>query len=119
MDDLSSDSPIPPEIFKATIDYMKAASAIYEGEEIGKDILQPLLSRILGAALSTVVNSDKTHSDGVVLITLTEKICETVISLLLERKNEFGNGSCDPSIQAGLSAVRFWVQSEVDKAHVQ
>jgi hypothetical protein len=119
MDDLSSNSPIPPEISKATINYMKAASAIYEGEEIGKDILLPLLSRILGTALSTVVNSDKTHSDGVVLITLAEKICEAVISLLLERKNEFGNGSCDPSIQAGLSAIRFWVRPEVDKARVQ
>lgn len=30
-----------------------------------------------------------------------------------EDKNEIGDGSCDPSTQAGLSYGQFWAQKEV------
>lgn len=117
LDDLLSDSPIPPDVFKATIDYMRAASAIYESEEVRRVKLRPHLCSILAAALVTTTNADKTSPDGVVSINL-EHIYEVAITLLSEEKNEFGNGGCDPSTQAGLSGVRFWVQDEVDKVHV-
>jgi hypothetical protein len=51
LDDLLSESPIPPEVSKATIDYMRAASAIYESEEVRRVKLRPHLCRILAAAL--------------------------------------------------------------------
>jgi hypothetical protein len=118
LDDLSSNSPMPPEIEKATVDYMRAASAIYESEKIRKRALEPHLSRLLATALSTVTNADKTSPDGMVLITLAGKICEAVVTLLKEDKNEVGDGGCDPSTQAGLSVVRFWAQREVGKCHL-
>ena len=88
---------------------------MYENEEARKRAIEPHLRRILATAISSVANADKTSPDGMVLITLAGKFYEAVATLINEYKNEIGDGGCDPSTQAGLSAVRFWVQSEVDK----
>jgi hypothetical protein len=48
------------------------------------------------------------------LVNLVRDLSESALVLLKEDKNEIGDGGCDPSTQAGLSAVRFWVQFEVD-----
>ena len=94
---------------------MRAASAIYDSESHRRCALEPYLCRFLATAISTVVNADKSSPDCMVLISLAGEIYESAITLLKEDKNEFGDGGCDPSTQAGLSLVRFWVQDEVDK----
>ena len=115
LDDLSNDLPVPLEIAKATIGYMRASSAIYDNGANRRAALEPHLGRILGRGMGTVVNADGTWPDGTLSITLTEEICETVVSLLKGEKNNFGDGSCDPSIQDGSSMARFWAQDQVDK----
>jgi len=115
LDDLSSDFPAPPEIAKATVGYMRASSAIYDSEANRRAALEPYLGRILGISMGTVVNADGTSPDGAYSITLTGEIYELVVLLLREDKSDIGNGGCDPSTQAGLSIVRFWVQDKVCK----
>jgi hypothetical protein len=63
--------------------------------------------------MNTVVNVDITSPDSAYLISLTGAICEQAVALLMEDKNELGDGGCDPSMQVGLSIVRL-VQYEVD-----
>jgi hypothetical protein len=115
LDDLSSDCPVPADTAKATISYMKAASAIYGDEDARKRALEPILRHILRADITTVVNMDKTSPDGVVVVPFTGEFHEVVALLINEYKNEFGDGGCDPSTQVGLSVVRFWAQIEVYK----
>ncbi|KAF8868276.1 hypothetical protein BD779DRAFT_1074604 [Infundibulicybe gibba] len=113
LDDLSSDSPIPPDIVNATVCYMSAASAMYDNEDNRARALDPALRNILGCALVTIVNADGSSSD-VIPMPRAGKIPEAVTPLLRESQNEFGAGGCDPSILAGLSAARYWAQPERD-----
>ena len=113
LDDLSFDLPIPPEIAKATVGYMQASSAIYDNEASRRIVLEPYLGKILGIGGGTVVNSDGTSPDGAYSINLGGDIYDTIVLLLREDKSDIGNGGCDPSIQAGLSIVRFWAQDNV------
>ena len=117
LDDLSNTSPVPPEITKATVGYMRASSAIYDHEAHRRAALDPHLGRILGSGMGTVVNADGTSPDGALPITLTKGACETVVALLKEEKNNLGDGGCDPSTQVGLSMTRFWAQDQVDKCN--
>lgn len=55
LDDLLSDSPIPAEVYKTTIDHMRATSAIYENEEALRVKLHPNLCSILAAAFVTTM----------------------------------------------------------------
>jgi hypothetical protein len=114
LDDLSSNSLVPPNIAKATVNYMKAASAIYENEGIRRQFLQPRLCEILAITFSAEANADRTSPDGMFLVNPVGELSESALVLLKEDKNELGDGGCDPSTQAGLSAVRFWVQNEVN-----
>jgi hypothetical protein len=114
LDDLTSESPVPPKMAKATVKYMKAASAIYDSEATRRQNLQPYLSEILAITFSAEANTDRTSPDGMFLVNPARDLSESALVLLKEDKNEIGDGGCDPSTQAGLSAVRFWVQFEVD-----
>jgi hypothetical protein len=115
LDDLSSPLLAPAETVRATTGYMRAASAIYENEATRRQALEPHLRNILAITFTTIANADRTSPDGGFLISPAGEILESALALLKEDKNEFGDGGCDPSTQAGLSAVRFWVQSEVAK----
>ena len=98
------------DMIRETTNYMKAASAIYPDERKRTAKLTPLLSKILNVDIHTIMNEDKTYADGTV-----EWVSEggRILLLLKEDKNEFGDGGCDPSTQAGLSAARHWAQSKV------
>ena len=115
LDSLSNKFHVPDDFVKATVGYMQVSSAIYDTEADRSATLAPHLGRILGCAVGTVVNADGTHPDGALPIVLTNEICETVVTLLIEEKNNFGDAGCDPSIQVGLSMTRFWAQNQVDK----
>jgi hypothetical protein len=101
---------IPHDIICETTSYMKATSAIYPSEVERCAVLQPLLSRILGVFIQSIVNRDKTSSDGTVEFSTT---VGPAACLLEEDKNEFGDGHSDPSTQVGLSFTRFWAQGKV------
>ena len=96
-----------------TIEYMKAASAIYTSEDKRREKLMPLLSHILDVDIQTILNPDKSNADGIV-----ELVESWGRVLLLEDKNEFGDGASDPSTQAGLSAGHCWAQSRVNNSYL-
>jgi hypothetical protein len=93
---------------------MVAALAIYSGEEKRMAKLAPLLEKILDVDIERIVNADGTHADGVVQM----RTNQGTALLLKEDGNEFGDGGCDPSTQAGLLSARRWVQSKVSECIV-
>jgi hypothetical protein len=114
LDDIKSSHDIPDDMILRTIEYMKAASAIYTSEDKRREKLTPLLNYILDVDIQTILNADKTNADGIVeLVKSWGRIL-----LLEEDKNEFGDGGCDPSTQAGLSAGRCWAQSRVNNSYL-
>jgi hypothetical protein len=115
LDDLSSNLPAPAEVAKETVRYMQAASEIYGSEIYRGYTLELRLNHVLAIAMGTVLNADRRPPGAIDMITLSGEIRETVVTLLWEDKNDFGDGGFDPSTQAGLSAVQFWAQPEVDK----
>jgi hypothetical protein len=110
LDDVKDANPIPDDTIRKTTEYMKAASAIYPGEEKRRIVLTPILCEIFGVDIKTIVNNDKTNADGVVELLLE---AGRLIILLQEDKNEFGEGGSDPATQAGLSTARSWAQTKV------
>jgi hypothetical protein len=96
LDDLLANSLVPAAVSRATVHYIRVALAIYKNEKIRKVDIDKHLVKILGIATSNVVNSDQTTPDATVLIPPTGDILETVVALLREDKNEFGNRGCDP-----------------------
>ncbi|KAF8330247.1 hypothetical protein F5887DRAFT_1287342 [Amanita rubescens] len=93
LDDMKSNHALPGDLIRQTIEYMKAATAIYASEEKRREELTPLLSDILDVNFAEVMKN-----------TLHFMI------FLQEDKNEFGYGGSDPSTRAGLSAIRYWAQ---------
>jgi len=98
------------DMIRKTTNYMTAATAIYPDEKTRTARLTPLLGDILKVNIQTIMNEDKTYADGTVEL-VSEGGC--FLLLLKEDKNEVGDGGCDPSTQAGLSAARHWAQSKV------
>jgi len=105
-----TDGNIPKDIIRYVTQYMQATSANYPDERSRRKILNPILSRVLNFHLQVIENDDETKADG----TLEGFVQQSALLFLLkEDKNELGDGGSDPSIQAGLSAARSWVQSKV------
>jgi hypothetical protein len=102
---------IPIEVTRRTTAFMKAASALYPSEPKRSEVLSPLLSDILGVHVQMVTNSDRTCPDGIVEFRV--KIWGRFMTLLIEYKNESGDGSSDASTQAGLGHARTWGQPKV------
>jgi hypothetical protein len=117
LDDIKSSQDISDEMILrlGTIEYMKAASAIYASEDKRREKLMPLLSHILDVNIQTILNTDKTNADGIVELL---KSWGRVLLLVEEDKNEFGDGGSDPSTQAVLSAGRCWAQSRVKNSYL-
>ncbi|KAG5634558.1 hypothetical protein H0H81_001534 [Sphagnurus paluster] len=112
LDNLKGTSDIPDEIIRRTTEYMKASSAIYPTEEKRRAELTPILCKILGVDIQTILNDDKTNADGVVELL---RAVGRFLIFLKEDKNEFGEGGSDPSTQAGLSTGRSWAQPKFEK----
>jgi hypothetical protein len=109
------DIPVPDDIIRQTTEYMKAASAIYVTEAQRREKLTPLLCNILDVDIKMIQNADKTTPDGIVEVGKNNAYS---LLLLMEDKNEFGDGGSDPSTQAGLSAGRCWAQSRVCRSMI-
>lgn len=114
LDDIADENlKVPQETLRATACFMAGASGLYEREEQRKPVIFPHLAAALSAGVTKIVNLDLTSPDGAVSLPLMGDIHETVALLLAEDKREIGEGGSDPSIQAGLSMIRFWAQKNV------
>jgi hypothetical protein len=114
LDDIADEKmEIPQEILQAAACLMASASGIYENEDQRKPAIFPHLSAALSAGMTKIVNLDLTSPDGAISLPLMGDIYETVALLLAEDKREIGEGGSDPSIQVGLSMIRFWAQDNV------
>ena len=105
---------MPVDIVKATIEYMRDSSGIYESDAKRASVIEPHFNKILDIIMNSVQNTDGTRADGAHTIRL-EKINKTIVIFFREDKNDLGDGGCDPSTQVGLSMTRYWAQKEVDK----
>ena len=113
LDDVTNqDLPVPEEVIRVTVKYMRNSSAIYESEDQRTAALKSLLEDVLGVKIVKRVNADGSKPDGVYEAELRGTKIK-VILVLLEHKNELGDGHCDPSRQAGLSYTRFSAQDDV------
>jgi hypothetical protein len=110
LDHLKNDDIPPDDTVRKTTEYMKASSAIYTTEAERREVLTPLLCRILGVNIQMIQNADLTIPDGIVEVGTNEA---RSLLLVKEDKKEFGDGGSDPSTQAGLSVGRCWAQSRV------
>lgn len=110
LDGLKSDLAPPDDIIRQTVEYMKAASAIYKSEQQRRKALSPLLCAILDVNIQSILNDDKTNPNGI-----AEMVKNMLLFLIFleEIKNEVGDSGSDPSTQAGLSAGRCWAQPRV------
>ena len=114
LDSVESKPALSNDIIHQTVEYMKATSVIHESEETCQRVLTPVLCAILDVNIQMILNEDKTNLDGIVE---ARKNMLHFLIFLQEDKNEFGDGSSDPSMQAGLSAGHCWVQSRVWQIH--
>ena len=79
-------------------------------EETRNAELLPIFARLLGCAIGTYSNPDGTAPDGMYTISIDGM---TLPALVIELKDELGDGGCDPSTQAGHSMRRTWIQDDV------
>ncbi|KAF8909284.1 hypothetical protein CPB84DRAFT_1947341, partial [Gymnopilus junonius] len=114
LDDIKRNDAIPDDTIRLTTEYMKAASAIYANENERRNALTPLLSKILGVDIQTIVNEDKTIPDGMTDLKLGEHF-ENILIYLTEHKNEIGEGNSASAAQGGLSQGRSWAQPRFKK----
>jgi hypothetical protein len=103
---------VPQEILRAATCFIASASGIYEKEDHRKQAIFPHLAVALSTGMTKIVNLDLTFPDGATSLPLAGDIC-TVAPLLAKDKREVGEGGSEPSIQAGLSMIRFWAQDNV------
>jgi hypothetical protein len=111
---------IPDDKIKASSDFIIKSSAIYTYESDRRDAFLPHLNKAIGQVFLTLSNSDKTQPDGVVILNVTsldkfspELLADAILLAIREDKNEIGKGHSDPSVQAIMSMIRFWVQPQV------
>lgn len=112
-DDITNqDLPVPEHVINVTVQYMQASSPLYQTEG-GRIVgIKSYLEEVLGIKLEKRVNKDGTGPDGVYEAELRGSKTKVVV-VLVEHKNELGDGGCDPSRQAGLSFTRFVAQDGV------
>jgi hypothetical protein len=85
------------------------ARLAYTRNKTTENKLSSLILPRLSTGMTKIVNLDLTSPDGAISFPLAGDIYETVAPLLAEDKQEVGEGGSDPSIQAGLSMIRFLI----------
>jgi len=93
---------------------MPLVSKIPPSEENALKKLLPLLGRLLGRHVGSVISTRKRTPDGMVLKTIDDHI---VPLLTIEYKRAFGEGGCDPSTQASFSVREFLASDQVRGFH--
>ena len=65
-DNIRKNDPIPEDIIRNTMTYMREASAIYANKCACREKLDPLLIDLLGVNIPLIINLDKMCPDGIV-----------------------------------------------------
>ena len=98
--------------------FMYEAGKICQSEPLHSENLCQLLGCILGITISVepIIDWGKAcQLDGIV----TTEVCKTLTPyMILEVKQEIGDGGCDPTTQAGLYMSRSWIQEVVGYNHI-
>jgi len=94
LDDVKGDLAPPDDTICQTVEYMKAASAIYKSEQEHRKALSPLLCAILDVNVQSIVNDDKTNPDGIVEMAQGTSL---FMIYLEEDKNKVGDGGSEVS----------------------
>lgn len=102
---------LSPEVLERVRDYMNFASSIKRNENQTNVKYRQELTKVLGITINEELDADKTSTDGGVMVDVGDY--ERIAPLLVELKCIFGEGGCDPSIQAGYSMRRSWIQPYV------
>lgn len=93
-----------------TRNLMHLLSSIGDQESARNCSILNHLSEMLEIGEFEISNQDTSKPDGISAI----RVDGVYIPLfLLELQEEFGEGGCDPSTQAGLSMRRSWIQHDV------
>jgi len=114
LDDVTNDKlEVPDDVLAATAVLITTLSALHPTEPARRAALDKPLGIALGMPFSQILNRDSTVCDGTMTTTVGSPVIESVAFLFREDKREIGDGGCDPTIQAGLSAARFWTHADV------
>ena len=108
-----------PDDLKKVQELMYYAAEVGRVEEEGKggynEGLCERLRHIVQDDVHLEPNSDATSADGVITLQVSDA---RIVFLILELKRELGEGGCDPSLQAGLSMKRSWINPSVSNNHI-
>ena len=89
---------------------MHYLSGVGDGESSRNEQIRRRLRKILDQDIHEERNADGTSADAVCML----QVGDCRISLLIaEFKRILGEGGCDPSIQAGITCRRTWVEESV------
>lgn len=109
---LVNDPDVQPTVddLKNVQELMYFASEVGRLEDQNNEGLRHRLRCILQADVHDEPNPDGTKPDGVVTLQIGDA---RIAYLVIELKRELGEGGCDPSLQAGLSMKRSWIDPSV------
>jgi hypothetical protein len=109
--------PTPDDLKKVQelMDYAAEVGRVEEGNGGYNEGLRGRLRRILQLDVHVEPNLDATSADGVITLQVGDA---RIAFLILELKRELGEGGCDPSLQAGLSMKRSWINPSVSNNHI-
>jgi len=77
--------------------------------------LHTRLMNILESEIHEETNLDGSRPDGAITLQIGNT---RIMTLIMELKQELGEGDCDPSMQVSLSMRRSWIDSDVGYKHI-
>ena len=108
-----------PDVQPTADDLKNVQELMYFASEVGRmedrhdgrnEGLRERLRRILQTEVHEEPNTDGTIPDGIITLQIDDA---RIAFLILELKQELGEGGCDPTTQAGLSMKRSWIDPSV------
>ncbi|CAG8746916.1 13165_t:CDS:2, partial [Ambispora leptoticha] len=97
----------PPECVEPPVQvYHNVFTKIYRSEHERSIVFKEKIRKLFGEELR-VISLEDDSSNGVLESNVFSK---SVLRFLVEMKNEIGTGSCDPTIQAGASFAKYYIQ---------
>lgn len=114
-DSLSDDSSIPsPDIYRLVHMLFAFSAQIYDDDDARYKAVMPILSKLLQSPFQKFVHKDKAAADGSVVVTFCFGDVKIGCGLcIVELKNEIGTGDGDPSLQAGFTCRKAWIEESV------
>ncbi|KAG8924840.1 hypothetical protein FRC02_010152 [Tulasnella sp. 418] len=98
--------PLDPIDIQRTHDFMIESTSFHKNKQDRTYALKGLLGSLLEFPIGDHINRDNTHADGVIKLAVPSGACAFL--LIIEMKNEIGEGNSDPFHQGALSYRRSW-----------